>query len=253
MTVLFAALAMFAGPRGGSAPKGAEFFIKTDRSVSVERLAASVRPFGKVDARMPGSSIFLIHLNPGADEDKVKIRLAAIPGVQPIDAGEQPVDFNSERSLDRKIAALMRDGDKEPKHPRAKGEKEENERVDYLRALKYFIHRRAYPNDTFDPKSIERGRRHAADMKTAILRTPGKGPIAATGSNNWTFLGPTNLAVPYNEYYGISPSTAASTPSPSTRTTRKRFTPAAPGRTLEEHERRRTIGLGYPVPGPNSA
>lgn len=211
--------------RSQAVPKAEEFFVQTKSSLSVDRLADAVAPLGKIESRGRGSSIYLIKLRPGIEDDRAKGRLAKLPGVHVLDADEEPVDMNSVQSLDRKISHLMKpepDGGNEKKERVKKadepaksgkpgklgrkletpGESEDDEKVDYLRARRYFLNRRAYPNDTVDWSALERGQLHAAKMQSASVgkSTPGQ---MRPASNQWTFMGPTNLQVPYNPYYGV--------------------------------------------------
>jgi len=161
-----------------------------------------VRSSGKIDFRLRQSHTFLVHVNSRSDEKILKTRLSALPGVKTLDADEEPFDINSMKSLDRKLAHLQEDEEQEnvgkvgaPKKAKA----------DYLEAYQAFVKLRAFPNDSVDWSSFEKGRQHAAKMRRVVISSSEPDRLHAPTSNSWTFLGPTNLAVPYETYYGITP------------------------------------------------
>lgn len=103
---------------------------------------------------------------------------------------------------------------------------------DYLRALKYFTDRRAYPFDRVDWSAYGRAHDHAARMTPAYwlgagssTSTGGIGKIRALAADpltaSWSFIGPKNLDVPYRTYYGVRPVTG--------RTNAVAFDPSHPG------------------------
>jgi hypothetical protein len=55
----------------------------------IERLAAAVHPFGRLESRKRGSSTFLIELKPGLDDDEAREKLSRIPGVIPFSEREE--------------------------------------------------------------------------------------------------------------------------------------------------------------------
>ncbi len=181
----------------------AEFYVRVQAKVSAEELAVSVRPMGKIESRERGSSTYVIQLNPGSSVEKAKSRLNQIPGLHILDADEEPVNMRSIRSLDRKIAHLKADEARERLEHNNKKAEYEKEKADYLQAYLHFVQVRAFPNDTVDWDSFERGRQHAARMNQALVNFPGS--RFAPGANSWSFMGPTNLRVPYQTYYGVTP------------------------------------------------
>lgn len=74
----------------------------------------------------------------------------------------------------------------------------------YKEAYLYWLRQRAYPNDTVDWKAYA-----AAFMRRALMPivqfklAPGLAPaLTATAQPQWEFVGPQNLPVPYQQYYG---------------------------------------------------
>ncbi len=200
LSVLLSALALLISS-GSNPPKtGAEIFIKMDSRVPVERLAAAVRPIGLVDSRRKGTTTYLVRLNPGVDPEKAKTQLERVPGVHALEPEEEPFDIQSVKSLDRKIAHLSEDeaegrGQERTKvHPKDK--------LDYLKAYRYFIGQRAFPYDKVNWDSFEVGRRHASQMPKARIGG-GPGGSRPMTTPQWSFVGPTNLSAPYETYYGL--------------------------------------------------
>jgi photosystem II stability/assembly factor-like uncharacterized protein len=102
--------------------------------------------------------------------------------------------------------------------------------TDYLKAYLSYLRQRAYPKDRIDPNVGPRAVQHRDQMPAAAgighaaagighagVNGGGLGPkldVSGPGghskpsiglSHQWQFLGPTNLAVPYQIYYGLGP------------------------------------------------
>ncbi len=196
--MLISALIALASTRFINAIHHSEIYIRTKPGFSVERLANAIHPMGRLESRLRGTHVFLVQLNAGVDDKDATKRLATIPGVHPLDADEEPVDMTSIESLSRKIDHLGDDDE-----PKASPDKRiEKDKGDYLKAYRYFINQRAFPKDKVNWDGLANGWGHAAQMKPTLFDSYGADP---TSQNLWSFVGPTNLAVPYNPYYGIGP------------------------------------------------
>ena len=86
--------------------------------------------------------------------------------------------------------------------PHEKDEKEEAG-TDYLEAYLYYLQQRAYPNNAIDWSAYPRAVAQRERMRPAHIG--GKGDHQALLSGTWQFIGPNNLAIPYNTYYGNGP------------------------------------------------
>ena len=193
-------LALLAANTSGVKKVGPEIFVRTDRSVSVERLAAAVGPIGFVESREKGTRCYLIQLDAGVDSEMAKQRLERVPGVKALEAIEEPVDLNSIRSLDRKIVHLKAEevDEKEKKGKHEKGG------LDYLEAYRDFVFTRAYPNDSIDWPSIAQAREHALKMPPTKFPPMPHKPGIVSGLQSWEFMGPTNLqAAPNSIDFGL--------------------------------------------------
>ena len=197
MNLLLSAAALLIASNSGAKSPGTEFFVQTDKGVTVEKLAAAVRPFGRIESRDRYSRRYLIQLNAGVDDDVAKERLQKISGVHALTAPEEPVDMNSMRSVNRKIAH-MTEGEK--------GEGGKDAGVDYLEAYRYFMGLRAFTDDSFDWTILDRARAHAHKMPpTRFPKAPQFAGIASPGQE-WKFIGPTNLETPPDMFcFGIGP------------------------------------------------
>lgn len=200
--ILLTAFAILSGACQSHRILGEEIFVRTSPSFSVERLADAVRPIGLLESRRRGTYDYLVQLKPGIDDEAARERLEKVPGVRPLEPDEEPYDIHSVHSLSRKIAHLEREEKRESKDRHESVGQPRRDKGDYLRAYRYFISQRAFPNDTLDWTSFGRGRDHANKMAPARLGWSGVRPEAAPA---WSFLGPTNLSVPYEIYYGIGP------------------------------------------------
>lgn len=103
----------------------------------------------------------------------------ASPGRRPLRAGEIP--FQSVSGLRAYVAGL-----------RAKGKRVPG----WLEAYRYWYEQRAYPRDTVDWSAYPRAAAQRQRMPGAAFRTRGRAVA------RWQFVGPTNLPVPYRQYYG---------------------------------------------------
>ncbi len=146
-----------------------------------------------------------MQLRKGVNEELVRGKLAAVPGVQPLEPKAEPFDITSVSSLSRKISHLTQE-EKEEKAVAGKRKNEETENgVDYLRAYHYFLSQRAFPNDKINWSAFDLGKLHAAQMTPTRFDSESSGSKTSFTSQTWQFVGPTNLTVPYRTYYGKSP------------------------------------------------
>lgn len=83
---------------------------------------------------------------------------------------------------------------------RARGLKEWN----YSDAHLYWLRQRAYPNDTVNWKAYSAAFAHRAAMPFAKFRLAAPFNLNAVASPRWEFVGPHNLSVPYEQYFGQS-------------------------------------------------
>lgn len=197
--IIFSALAILASSHFCESRPNHEVFIRADKGLPIEKLANSIRSIGRLESRVKGTRVFLVDIRSEIDEDSARKQLGSLSGIHALDPDDEPFDMNSLRSLDRKIGHLQGEGDEKSD---GKGDSRlEKEKGDYLKAYRYFVGQRAFPKDKFDWKSLNKGRDHTQQMNTTRLgdRTGFSAPA------QWTFVGPTNLAVPYNPYYGVSP------------------------------------------------
>jgi photosystem II stability/assembly factor-like uncharacterized protein len=88
---------------------------------------------------------------------------------------------------------------------------EEDAGTEYLEAYLYYLRQRAYPKDSIDPNALPRAVRQRDRMQpaTGIGHHSQQGGFIVPHSiglpNQWQFIGPTNLDIPYVIYYGIPP------------------------------------------------
>lgn len=115
-------------------------------------------------------------------------------------------DFTSVRSVDRLIANLEREaernGFREEGDPRGKSEKPG---LDWLEGYRYYLYERAFPRDRVNWEDWDRAVKHRAAMPPADWASGRSGPRVPSGT--WQFVGPKNLGTPYRRYYGLPPLT----------------------------------------------
>lgn len=93
---------------------------------------------------------------------------------------------NSVKELRKVAASLRKQGKKVP---------------GYLEAHLWWLQQRAFPKQTVDSSAYARAEAHRARMQPARLGRRG-GAFTAQSSPTWEFVGPRNLGVPYQQYYG---------------------------------------------------
>jgi len=199
---LLSALVILAGTTNLLKKGCADMFVRTDPGISVERLAEAVRSVGKVESRVKGTRIFLVQLNSGVDEDKVRDNLEHISGVHPLEPSEEPFDMSSVRSLDRKIAHMEQDDVEIGQSDESKKTGRRADEVDYLKAYRYFISQRAFPNDSVNWSALAPARDHVSKMRPTVIGGRSQSGSRPSLANIWQFLGPSILAPPYLQYYG---------------------------------------------------
>jgi photosystem II stability/assembly factor-like uncharacterized protein len=107
---------------------------------------------------------------------------------------KEHVDFHSLKSLRAHIAKVR------AQHKEGEGGKEEKEReedgLDYLDALEWYLSVRAYPNDTVDWDALNSGLVHRDRMPSGGI------PGAYLPGAMWEFLGPKNCSSPSRWAFG---------------------------------------------------
>lgn len=111
------------------------------------------------------------------------------------------VNFNSVASVSRYLARSHRAEHGAPGRRRAESVGEGG--PDWLDAYLFYLRQRAFPHDTVDWSAYTRAVAHRDRMPASAAAGGGIGIAAVTG--RWEFIGPKNLAVPYQQFYGIGP------------------------------------------------
>ncbi len=88
---------------------------------------------------------------------------------------------------------------------RATEDEQEEDGTDALEAQLYYLKQRAYPHDIVDWTAYARAAAHRDKMPTAANLGGASGSDDKAIMGLWDFVGPNNLAVPYQQYYGIGP------------------------------------------------
>ena len=86
----------------------------------------------------------------------------------------------------------------------AKQKAEPDAETDYLEAYRAYLKQRAYPNDTVDWSVYPRAVQRRDSLPPARSAPTQDGTQIASGAK-WQFIGPNNLDVPYQIYYGQGP------------------------------------------------
>ena len=112
---------------------------------------------------------------------------------------QKAIGILRERANERE--GVRRGAARRDKHGRILPEGPETGGLDYLEAYQYYYSRRAFPRDQMDASSLARAAVVRDGMAPENLGLAnGLQPDALTGP--WKFIGPNNLDVPYQIYYG---------------------------------------------------
>lgn len=75
----------------------------------------------------------------------------------------------------------------------------------FFRALEYYLESRVGPDGEIDQAAVLESVRHRDQMPEAYIPQLPKGGNAPTGSATFSYVGPKNLDIPYQRYYGTPP------------------------------------------------
>lgn len=195
--MLLVSLLAFAALQSNQPDAVTELFVRTTPSTRIESLASAVAPFGRIDCRARMSHDYLVQLKPCVDRESAKRALDRVPGAKVLSPGEEPVDFRSLPSMERKLRHLRQDG----QEPDGKAESG----ADYLESYYWFCRKRAKADGTMDWRYLGDGRVHAMAMPAMHIRQPADGSPLPLASQSWRFVGPTNLTAidPNAAYFGL--------------------------------------------------
>ena len=121
----------------------------------------------------------------------------------------KPDPMNSVKAVKAELARLKKAAElREKKKPDAelheKKHDEEESGPDYYEAYLYYLEQRAYPKNVIDWSAYTRAYAQRDRMAAARIGKAGaKGRLTPSGV--WQFVGPNNLGIPYNTYYGNGP------------------------------------------------
>ena len=183
-------------------PIGAEIYVRIDSASHLSQLSSRVQPIGKVLSRVQGTQTYVIQLKDQANVEPLRERLAKVPSIHPLEPEQDPIDMLSVQSVGRVIADLQRDEKSERQNGHPEIAHREKDKADYLQAYLHFVGPRSFPKDKVDWSVYSKATSHITHMKPAALFGRSKSMISG---QSWSFVGPTNLAVPYTQYYGDSP------------------------------------------------
>ena len=154
------------------------------------------------------ASLFILMPRLNADGIPHKKATAGKPSAKHILAKPDPM--NSVKAVKAEIARLQKAAAlRKKKDPDADAhEKKQNEAeeagTDYYEAYLYYLQQRAYPKNAIDYSAYARAYAQRDRMAAARIGKAGaKGRLTPTGV--WQFVGPNNLTIPYNTYYGRGP------------------------------------------------
>lgn len=173
--------------------------------------AKAVRGMGVVTGTDLASGMYIVKLPAGQKVDSAIARLRKEPGVSAVlPFSARLVDPCSYHSIDLHLKYLQAAEDLSGKDEDtdSKGKHVVHDKGDFYDALRYYMRRRiAVGSDHIDVTTRHLAEEHVHRMPVARI---GSGrimspSIPATPTAGWTFLGPNNLPVPYQIYYGTSP------------------------------------------------
>jgi hypothetical protein len=192
-----------------SGPNANEVLVSVENDRDSKDFAKGI---GRVVGEDKGSDMLIVQLDKHWNADKAIAALSKRKGVKlALPMSAKDVDRMSLASVTNhaKYLDAFDDDKADAEKPLANGKvKIKVDRGDYFNALKYYLERHvAVGSDHVDFAAIKNGVKHREQMPKVSLngtRPDPKKPSSLIG-NTWTFIGPKNMASPYNIYYGTPP------------------------------------------------
>lgn len=161
---------------------------------TMESVKAAVGNLGVVDRQLP-DGFYHVTLKLGVDVGSAKASIRK-GGVRYVFDDAFVVNGNSLTSIQRQIAYMR------ARNELSGSESEEGEQgVGFYDALEYYLSHRVGADGKIDKQALQE-----AIVQRDLLPSP---PGFGGGTNNpggvWSFVGPTNLNIPYDTYYGTPP------------------------------------------------
>lgn len=173
----------------GDSPLETQLLVGT-KSHSAESVAKVVANVGTVLKRDSQSGLFFVQLKKGLDPEKIESKLAKDARVlHVLPASSTIVDHSNYFSVKDHVEYLE-----------ACKKGKDDESGDYYDALKFYLEDRVGPDGKVDRKAYDDATAHRGHMPAAEI-----GDHENVLSNKWSYVGPTNLDIPYRRYYGIKP------------------------------------------------
>lgn len=177
-------LASIALPKAGAG----EALLVGARGATLEQVRQTVASRGEVSAKN-GDGFFQVRVTESSARQDLKSKFTYV-----FDASASTVNTNSLPSLRRHIEFL-----------RARREllaagSEFRTTAGFYEALAYYLEPRVGPDGTIDQDAVMRAVKHRDQMPHAWVGTDTRAP-----SSTFTYVGPKNLGVPYQTYFGSGP------------------------------------------------
>ena len=144
---------------------------------------------GKTDG-----GFFIVRLKNAGDRENVTQQLKAAKIEYVFDEQAQTVDRHALPSLRRHIEYVR------ARHKVIKDTPETRKSAGFYEALAWYLEPRVGPDGTIDQDLVKRAVEHRDQMPPAWVGTDTKAPSAS-----FSYVGPKNLDIPYQRYYGIAP------------------------------------------------
>jgi hypothetical protein len=216
--LLLTALAVLSQAALASPPEGTKaktIFVKlckVDQPIALH----AVKRLGKIVSRS-ADNVLTVLLNSQQDADKAVISLRKSRSISEAWTANKPLlkpqVLGTVSGIKKFIADLTKSQDDDDRTvadskplPHLKPRLEGNSNPDYLRALLYYTERRAYPYDRIDWSANYNALDHATKMPSAAnTQIKSAATRQAFATTKWAYIGPYNLDVPYQIYYGSRP------------------------------------------------
>jgi hypothetical protein len=175
----------------------------------------AVRGIGRRVGLDPDSKLYIVALRKGEKEEEAIRALKSRIGVKTVlPYSSKFVEPSSYRSVDLHVQYLAAIEDSKPKADEESPSEKDRPTIkqdggDFYDALRYYLQRRvAVGTDHVDFQALRVASDHVRSMPASSITglaglRPGMAPALASGG--WGYLGPNNLAIPYQIYYGTPP------------------------------------------------
>ncbi len=166
--------------------------LVTDHSESKQMVISETRAFGRVVGVDKLTGLFRLELKHGITAKQAKRGLRGIRGFVAIGPNAERVVRGNDELVTDHTTYIQRKAQVD----------HDDEEGDWWQSYQYWLHDRVNQDGIYDPTPFVEAEKHRDQMPAARFGAASRVPLSTGG---WSYVGPQNLAIPYQHYYGVPP------------------------------------------------